>query len=102
NGVLHELLVALKQLRVLSLSDYRNITVLPNSIGSLPVLKRLNLLDCKELKSISILEEAAARQSLMFLEHLQVEECPELESISLLDLCTPNLSYFEKRVCLSI
>ncbi|XP_052117519.1 putative disease resistance protein At3g14460 [Arachis duranensis] len=43
NGVLHELLLALKQLRVLSLSDYRNITVLPNSIGDLKHLRYLDL-----------------------------------------------------------
>ncbi|KAL1332098.1 hypothetical protein AAHE18_11G003700 [Arachis hypogaea] len=68
-------------------------------LGSLPVLKRLLLSKCKKLKSISILEEEAASQSLMFLEHLRVDECPELESISLLDLCTPNLRSFWVKKC---
>ncbi|MED6217416.1 hypothetical protein PIB30_017476 [Stylosanthes scabra] len=56
------------------------------SLGSLPVLKHLSLYGCKNLKSISTLEEAAASQSLMFLESLTIEECPELKSISILGL----------------
>ncbi|MED6199973.1 hypothetical protein PIB30_080860 [Stylosanthes scabra] len=68
-------------------------------LGSLPMLKRLQLWKCKNLKSISIFEEAAASQSLMFLEYLSIDECHELESISLLNLSTPNLSYFSVGKC---
>ncbi|XP_057749241.1 putative disease resistance protein At3g14460 isoform X2 [Arachis stenosperma] len=97
----HEFLQSCKALEDLSIiSSCCSLKSFP--LGSLPVLKRLELSDCKKLKSISILEEEAASQSLMFLEHLQVYECPELESISLPDSSTPNLSSFEKRVCLSI
>ncbi|RHN78360.1 putative P-loop containing nucleoside triphosphate hydrolase, leucine-rich repeat domain, L [Medicago truncatula] len=41
--VVRELLPAMKQLRVLSLSNYRSITELPNSIGNLICLRYLNL-----------------------------------------------------------
>ncbi|KAL1332109.1 hypothetical protein AAHE18_11G004700 [Arachis hypogaea] len=89
----HEFLHSCKALEELVISSSCcSLTSFP--LGSLPVLKRLVLRRCENLKSISILEEEAAGQSLMFLEHLEVDECPELESISLLDLCTPNLSYF--------
>ncbi|XP_057744965.1 putative disease resistance RPP13-like protein 1 [Arachis stenosperma] len=89
----HEFLHSCKALEELEIwGSCCSLTSFP--LGSLPVLKRLNLLDCKKLKSISISEEAAASQSLMFLEHLEVFWCPELESISLLDSSTPNLSYF--------
>ncbi|KAJ1399775.1 P-loop containing nucleoside triphosphate hydrolase [Sesbania bispinosa] len=43
NKIVHELLPALKQLQVLSLSHYYNITELPNSIGDLIYLRYLNL-----------------------------------------------------------
>ncbi|KAL4342689.1 hypothetical protein AHAS_Ahas11G0003500 [Arachis hypogaea] len=89
----HEFLQSCKALEDLKIvSSCCSLTSFP--LGSLPVLKRLLLMICKDLKSISISEEAAAIQSLMFLEHLQVYECPELESISLLDSSTPNLSSF--------
>ncbi|XP_025631047.1 putative disease resistance RPP13-like protein 1 isoform X3 [Arachis hypogaea] len=89
----HEFLQSCKALEDLSImSSCCSLTSFP--LGSLPVLKRLLLRKCKKLKSISILEEEAASQSLMFLEHLEVDKCPELESISLLDSSTPNLSSF--------
>ncbi|XLS43933.1 hypothetical protein HN51_000798, partial [Arachis hypogaea] len=89
----HEFLQSCKALEDLDIMrSCCSLTSFP--LGSLPLLKHLKLRDCKNLKSISILEEEAASQSLKFLEHLQVEECPEVESISLLDLSTPNLSYF--------
>ncbi|KAL1332100.1 putative disease resistance RPP13-like protein 1 [Arachis hypogaea] len=89
----HEFLHSCKALEELQIwGSCCSLTSFP--LGSLPVLNCLVLQRCENLKSISILEEAAARQSLMFLKDLQVYECPELESISLLDLCTPNLSYF--------
>ncbi|XLT41946.1 hypothetical protein HN873_034550 [Arachis hypogaea] len=94
----HEFLHSCKALEVLSImSSCCSLTSFP--LGSLPVLKRLMLLRCENLESISILEEAAARQSLMFLEHLHVYMCHELESISLLDSSTPNLSYFWVEKC---
>ncbi|RYR27348.1 hypothetical protein Ahy_B01g051393 isoform A [Arachis hypogaea] len=86
----HEFLQSCKALEGLRImSSCCSLTSFP--LGSLPVLKRLILWKCKHLKSISISEEAAASQSLMFLEDLQVYGCPELESISLLDSSTPNL-----------
>ncbi|KAL1332096.1 hypothetical protein AAHE18_11G003500 [Arachis hypogaea] len=94
----HEFLQSCKALEGLRImSSCCSLTSFP--LGSLPVLKRLILWKCKHLKSISISEEAAASQSLMFLEDLQVYGCPELESISLLDSSTPNLSYFMVTSC---
>ncbi|QHO18135.1 Putative disease resistance RPP13-like protein [Arachis hypogaea] len=94
----HEFLQSCKALEGLRImSSCCSLTSFP--LGSLPVLKRLILWKCKHLKSISISEEAAASQSLMFLEDLQVYGCPELESISLLDSSTPNLSYFWVEKC---
>ncbi|XLS76753.1 hypothetical protein HN51_060978 [Arachis hypogaea] len=89
----HEFLHSCKVLEELEIwGSCCSLTSFP--LGSLPVLKRLDLWNCKKLKSISILEEAEASQSLMFLEHLSAYDCPELESISLLDSSTPNLSSF--------
>ncbi|XP_057756112.1 putative disease resistance RPP13-like protein 1 [Arachis stenosperma] len=51
NGVLHELLLALKQLRVLSLSNYCNVTDLPNSIGDLKHLRYLDL-SCTQIERL--------------------------------------------------
>ncbi|XLR50110.1 hypothetical protein S83_000782 [Arachis hypogaea] len=94
----HEFLHSCKELEELKIwFSCWSLTLFP--LGSLPVLKRLELSGCKKLKSISILEEAAASQSLMFLERLSIHRCPELESISLPDLCTPNLSSFWVRRC---
>ncbi|RHN65529.1 putative P-loop containing nucleoside triphosphate hydrolase, leucine-rich repeat domain, L [Medicago truncatula] len=43
NKVVHDLLPTMKQLRVLSLSNYKSITEVPNSIGNLLYLRYLNL-----------------------------------------------------------
>ncbi|CAJ2638854.1 unnamed protein product [Trifolium pratense] len=43
NKVVHDLLPTMKQLRVLSLSSYKSITEIPNSIGNLLYLRYLNL-----------------------------------------------------------
>ncbi|XP_045815248.1 putative disease resistance protein At3g14460 [Trifolium pratense] len=43
NKVVHDLLPTMKQLRALSLSNYKSITELPNSIGDLLYLQYLNL-----------------------------------------------------------
>ncbi|RHN66517.1 putative P-loop containing nucleoside triphosphate hydrolase, leucine-rich repeat domain, L [Medicago truncatula] len=43
NKVVHDLLPTMKQLRVLSLSNYRSITEIPNSIENLLCLRYLNL-----------------------------------------------------------
>ncbi|XP_050882293.1 putative disease resistance protein At3g14460 [Lathyrus oleraceus] len=43
NKVVHELLPTMKQLRVLSLSNYKSITVVPKTIGNLLYLQYLNL-----------------------------------------------------------
>ncbi|XP_039688352.1 putative disease resistance RPP13-like protein 1 isoform X2 [Medicago truncatula] len=43
NKVVHDLLPTMKELRVLSLSNYKSITEVPNSIGNLSDLRYLNL-----------------------------------------------------------
>ncbi|CAK8564623.1 unnamed protein product [Lathyrus sativus] len=43
NKVVHDLLPTMKQLRVLSLSSYKSITKVPNSIGNLSYMQYLNL-----------------------------------------------------------
>ncbi|CAJ2638839.1 unnamed protein product [Trifolium pratense] len=43
NKVIHDLLPTMKQLRMLSLSNYKSITEVPNSIGNLLYLRYLNL-----------------------------------------------------------
>ncbi|MED6210813.1 hypothetical protein PIB30_067669 [Stylosanthes scabra] len=67
----HEFLHSCKALEDLTISN-SCCTLTSFPLGSLPVLKRLWLYRCTNLKSISILEEAAARQSLMFLEYLKI------------------------------
>ncbi|MED6217419.1 hypothetical protein PIB30_017479 [Stylosanthes scabra] len=94
----HEFLRSCKTLENLKIwNSCRSLTWFP--LGSLPVLKNLTIGNCKNLKSISILEEAEASQSLTFLESLKIFDCPELESISLLELSTPNLRYFSVVRC---
>ncbi|MED6217420.1 hypothetical protein PIB30_017480 [Stylosanthes scabra] len=94
----HEFLRGCNALEVLIINNSCcSLTSLP--LGSLPVLKDLQIERCKNLKSISILEEEEASQSLMFLESLRAYDCPELESISLLELSVPNMHSFAVEGC---
>ena len=51
NKVIHDLLPRMKELRVLSLSNYRSITEVPNSIGNLLYLQYLNL-SCTKIERL--------------------------------------------------
>ncbi|CAJ2638842.1 unnamed protein product [Trifolium pratense] len=51
NKVVHDLLPTMKQLRVLSLSSYKSITEIPNSIGNLLYLQYLNL-SCTKIERL--------------------------------------------------
>ncbi|KAJ1401433.1 P-loop containing nucleoside triphosphate hydrolase [Sesbania bispinosa] len=66
-------------------------------LGCLPVLKSLFILGCKNLKSISVAEDAS--QSLSFLQSLSIYACPNLESFPLGGLATPNLNHFLVSSC---
>ncbi|KAI4331850.1 hypothetical protein L6164_016804 [Bauhinia variegata] len=70
-----------------------SLTSLP--LGCFPVLKILNIYDCPNLKSISMLDDGST-QNLSCLETLDLSFCPNLESLPQGGLRTPNLS------CLSI
>ncbi|MED6217409.1 hypothetical protein PIB30_017470 [Stylosanthes scabra] len=97
----HEFLSGCKALEHLMIkSSCRRLTSFP--LGSLPVLKLLQLEACKNLKSVSVLEKEAASQSLKLLEYLSIERCPKLESISLHELCAPNVTFFLVTKCYKI
>ncbi|KAL1338121.1 hypothetical protein AAHE18_10G188200 [Arachis hypogaea] len=68
-------------------------------LGSLPVLKWLYFIECKNLKSFSISEEEDAPQCLTFLQGFYILECPELESFPHLGLPTPKLRRFWVSYC---
>ncbi|XP_058721546.1 putative disease resistance RPP13-like protein 1 [Vicia villosa] len=61
------------------------------TLGSLPVLKSLNIHGCKHLKSISIAEDAS-EPNLVFLRSIEVGYCDELDSVSLSGLPIPKLT----------
>ncbi|XP_057737219.1 putative disease resistance protein At3g14460 [Arachis stenosperma] len=67
-------------------------------LGSLPVLKWLYFIECKNLKSFSISEEDAP-QYLTFLQGFYILECPELESFPHLGLPAPKLRRFWVSYC---
>ncbi|CAJ2638796.1 unnamed protein product [Trifolium pratense] len=60
------------------------------TLGSLPVLKTLNIRNCKNLKSILIVEDVL-QHNLLFLRSLNIWSCDELESVSLCGFPIPNL-----------
>ncbi|KAJ1432559.1 Leucine-rich repeat domain superfamily [Sesbania bispinosa] len=66
-------------------------------LGCLPVLKSLFILGCKNLKSISVAEDAS--QNLSFLQSLSIYACPNLESFPLGGLATPYLNHFLVSSC---
>ncbi|XP_057457318.1 putative disease resistance RPP13-like protein 1 [Lotus japonicus] len=66
-------------------------------LGCFPVLKSLFILGCKNLKSISVAENAS--QSLSFLQSLSIYTCPNLDSFPLGGLITPNLNHFLVSSC---
>ena len=68
------------------------------TLGSLPVLKSLDIYGCINLKSIPIAEDASP-QSLSVLRSITIWECHGLESFSPGGLPTPKLIHFMVRGC---
>ncbi|XP_058721535.1 putative disease resistance RPP13-like protein 1 isoform X2 [Vicia villosa] len=68
------------------------------TLGSLPVLKSLDIKNSEHLKSISIAEDAS-EPNLMFLRSIRIHSCDELESVSLSRLPIPKLTYLSLRSC---
>jgi hypothetical protein len=68
------------------------------NLCSLPVLKRLYICGCKNLKAVVIAEDTS-QQNLLFLRTIKVEDCHELESVSLGGLCIPNLIHLTVSEC---
>ncbi|XP_061357107.1 putative disease resistance RPP13-like protein 1 [Gastrolobium bilobum] len=68
------------------------------TLGSLPVLKSLDLYSCKNLKSILVVEDDVL-QSLSFLRSISIRSCNELESFSPGGLPAPNLISLEVYNC---
>jgi hypothetical protein len=60
------------------------------TLCSLSVLKTLEIRNCKNLKSILIVEDEL-QHNLLFLRSIQIWNCNELESVSLCGLPIPNL-----------
>ncbi|KAK2440029.1 putative disease resistance RPP13 protein [Trifolium repens] len=60
------------------------------TLCSLPVLKTLHIINCKNLKSILIVEDEL-KHNLLFLRSIEIWNCHELESVSLCGLPIPNL-----------
>ncbi|XP_027343086.1 putative disease resistance RPP13-like protein 1 [Abrus precatorius] len=67
------------------------------TLGSLPVLKSLSIYGCRNLKSISTVEDASS--SLSLIRSIEIRSCDELESISPAGLPTPNLIHFNVSRC---
>ncbi|XP_058721506.1 putative disease resistance RPP13-like protein 1 [Vicia villosa] len=61
------------------------------TLGSFPVLKSLDIMNCEHLKSISIAEDAS-EPSLVFLRSIEIGRCDELESVSLSRLSIPKIT----------
>ncbi|KAL5077887.1 hypothetical protein RYX36_016871 [Vicia faba] len=68
------------------------------TLDDLPVLKSLFIEGCKNLKSISVTEDAP-QKSLSFLRSIRIWDCNELESFPPGGLVTPNLVYFAVWKC---
>ncbi|AES69608.2 putative P-loop containing nucleoside triphosphate hydrolase, leucine-rich repeat domain, L [Medicago truncatula] len=68
------------------------------TLGSLPILKSMFFEGCKNLKSISIAEDASEK-SLSFLRSIKIWDCNELESFPSGGLATPNLVYIALWKC---
>ena len=68
------------------------------TLGALPVLERLFIEGCKNMKSILIAEDASEK-SLSFLRSIKIWDCNELESFPSGGLATPNLVYIALWKC---
>lgn len=77
NKVIHNLLPGMKKLRVLSLSNYQNITELPNSIGNLIYLRYMNLSHTGIKRLPSVLCNLYNLQTLLLSNCESLNELPE-------------------------
>ncbi|KAK2440028.1 hypothetical protein QL285_011489 [Trifolium repens] len=68
------------------------------TLCSLPVLKTLYIDNCKNLKSILIVEDEL-QHNLLFLRSIKIWNCNELESVSLCGLPIPNLIHLTLGFC---
>jgi hypothetical protein len=68
------------------------------TLCSLPVLKTLHIINCKNLKSILIVEDEL-KHNLLFLRSIEIWNCHELESVSLCGLPIPNLIDLSLHFC---
>ncbi|WJX36661.1 hypothetical protein P8452_24516 [Trifolium repens] len=93
----HESLQNYTSLDTLKISKSCN-SMISINLCSLPVLKRLYICGCKNLKAVVIAEDTS-QQNLLFLRTIKVEDCHELESVSLGGLCIPNLIHLTVSEC---
>ncbi|KAJ9175629.1 hypothetical protein P3X46_014168 [Hevea brasiliensis] len=77
NEVMHDLLLKFRQLRVLSLSQYRSVTALPESIGYLKHLRYLNLSTASVKRLPEILSTLYNLQTLILRECIYLAVLPD-------------------------
>ncbi|KAL1338851.1 hypothetical protein AAHE18_10G241900 [Arachis hypogaea] len=77
NKVIYDLLPKLKQLRVLSLSHYKNISELPDSVGALKHLRHLDLSGSNIKRLPSVVCKLYNLQSLLLSDCKFLTELPE-------------------------
>ncbi|KAK2386037.1 putative disease resistance RPP13 protein [Trifolium repens] len=93
----HESFHKYKSLEDLEIFDSCN-SMTSFNLCSLPVLKTLEIDNCKNLKSILIVEDEL-QHNLLFLRSIEIWNCNELESVSLCGLPIPNLICLSVRFC---
>ncbi|XP_021822582.1 putative disease resistance protein At3g14460 [Prunus avium] len=68
-------------------------------LGSFPKLTTLDICDCENLESLSLIEEEGAVENLSHLNYLRVYKCPKMVCFHEGELPTPNLSHFDVGGC---